>query len=71
MIWEMDIETVKEHQKKKLGQKIAHFLVKDCLNHDQVPYWDCMEVNKPSVAVAERLGFQITYRYVGYEFKLS
>lgn len=67
----IDIETVKEHQKKKLGQKIAHCLVKDCLNHDQVPYWDCMEVNKPSVAVAERLGFQVTYRYVGYDFAFT
>lgn len=55
----IDIETVKEHQKKKLGQKIAHCLVKDCLNRGQVPYWDCMEVNKASVAVAERLGSRL------------
>jgi hypothetical protein len=67
----IDIETVREHRGKKLAKKIAHCFVKDCLNHGQVPYWDCMEVNKPSVAVVESLGFQITYRYVGYEFRID
>ncbi|WP_336823528.1 GNAT family N-acetyltransferase [Sporosarcina sp. USHLN248] len=65
------IETVKAHQRKKLAQRIAHRFVKDCLENKIIPYWDCMEMNKPSVAVAESLGFKNVFNYVGYEFPLE
>lgn len=64
----IDIETLEVHQGKKLAQIIAHRFVKDCFENNMVPYWDCMEVNKPSIAVAENLGFCNTFNYVGYEF---
>lgn len=64
----IDIETLEVHQGKKLAQMMAHIFVKDCFEHNMVPYWDCMEVNKPSIAVAENLGFCNTFNYVGYEF---
>ncbi|GAA0344023.1 GNAT family N-acetyltransferase [Bacillus carboniphilus] len=67
----IDIETLEEHQGQKLAQKVAHAFVKDCLAHNQVPYWDCMESNKPSVAVAEKLGFCNTFNYDGYEFSMK
>lgn len=62
------IETLKEHRGQKLAQKIAHVYVQDCLAHHLIPYWDCMEVNVPSNAVAKNLGFTLDFTYQVYEF---
>lgn len=64
----IDIETLEAHQGKKLAQKVAHSFVKECLENGLIPYWDCMESNKPSVAVAESIGFKNEFNYKGYEF---
>ncbi|MRS08879.1 GNAT family N-acetyltransferase [Bacillus anthracis] len=64
----IDIETIEEHQGKKLAQKITHSFVRDCLENNITPYWDCMELNKPSVAVVENVGFINVCNYVGYYF---
>lgn len=64
----IDIETIEGHQGKKLAQKITHSFVKDCLENSITPYWDCMELNKPSVAVVENVGFINVCNYVGYYF---
>jgi len=64
----IDIETLEAHRGKKLAQKIAQSFVEECLNNKMVPYWDCMESNKPSIAVAENIGFRIAFNYIGYEF---
>lgn len=64
----IDIETIEGHQGKKLAQKITHSFVKDCLENNITPYWDCMELNKPSVAVVENVGFINVCNYVGYYF---
>ncbi|WP_332646019.1 GNAT family N-acetyltransferase [Lysinibacillus sp. 54212] len=64
----IDIETLGTHQGKKLAQTNAHSFVKDCFENNMVPYWDCMEGNKPSIAVAENLGFCNSFNYIGYEF---
>ncbi|TYS16562.1 GNAT family N-acetyltransferase [Rossellomorea vietnamensis] len=62
----IDIETLKAHQGKKLAQKAAHFYVRECLENSITPYWDCMEINSPSVSVAENLGFTNTFNYKWY-----
>ncbi len=62
------IETIEGHRGKKLAQKIAKSFVTDCLNNNIVPYWDCMESNKPSIAVAENIGFKNVFNYIGYDF---
>jgi len=62
------IETLEGHRGKKLAQKIAKSYVTDCLNNNIVPYWDCMESNKPSIAVAENIGFKNVFNYIGYDF---
>lgn len=67
----IDIETLETHQGKKLAQKVAHRVVKDCLENNIVPYWDCMEMNKPSAAVAEKIGFKNVFNYIGYEFSFE
>lgn len=65
------IETLEEQQGKKLAQKVASAYVEDCMRNNFIPYWDCMESNKPSIAVAERIGFRMKFHYVGYDFKLG
>lgn len=67
----IDIETLKEHQGKKLAQKVALTFVEDCLDNNLIPYWDCMDSNKPSIAVAENIGFRNVFNYVGYDFKFE
>ncbi|PDY35867.1 GNAT family N-acetyltransferase [Bacillus wiedmannii] len=64
----IDIETIEGHQGRKLAQRIAHSFVKECLENNIIPYWDCMELNKPSVAVVENVGFTNVFNYVGYYF---
>ncbi|MBJ8062242.1 GNAT family N-acetyltransferase [Bacillus cereus] len=64
----IDIETIEGHRGRKLAQTIAHSFVKDCLENDITPYWDCMELNKPSVTVVENVGFTNVFNYVGYCF---
>lgn len=33
--------------------------------------WGCMEVKKPSIAVAENIGFRIVLNYVFYNFSFE
>ncbi|MFV8827904.1 GNAT family N-acetyltransferase [Alkalihalobacterium sp. APHAB7] len=67
----IDIETVPHHQGNKLARKLAHRFVKDALVQNLVPYWDCMEVNAPSLSVAESVGFELQYQYTVYEFPFT
>jgi hypothetical protein len=67
----IDIETLEAHQGKKLAQILARSYVKDCLDLRFVPYWDCMESNKPSISVAENTGFKNVFNYTGFDFPLN
>ncbi|RKL64697.1 GNAT family N-acetyltransferase [Salipaludibacillus neizhouensis] len=67
----IDIETLEEHQGKKLAQKVALTFVENCLADNLVLYWDCMESNKPSIAVAEKIGLRNVFNYKGYDFKFK
>ncbi|PFQ36882.1 GNAT family N-acetyltransferase [Bacillus cereus] len=67
----IDIETVEGHRGRKLAQKITHSFIKECLENDITPYWDCMELNRPSVAVVENVGFTNVFNYVGYYFSFE
>ncbi len=66
----IDIETLKHHQGKKLAQKVAHSFVKDCIENNMTPYWDCMEVNIPSNSVAENIGFNNKFNYIWYSIPI-
>ncbi|WP_242217551.1 GNAT family N-acetyltransferase [Bacillus cereus group sp. BfR-BA-01380] len=63
------IETTEEHRGKKLAQKVAHAFVQDCFANGKTPYWDCMEVNTPSIAIAESLGFVNVFNYIVYDYQ--
>lgn len=66
----IDIETIETHQGIKLAQTLAHDYVQECLKNNWIAYWDCMDMNKPSVAVAEKIRFRNMFNYTGYEFSL-
>ncbi|MCK0471048.1 GNAT family N-acetyltransferase [Halalkalibacter sp. APA_J-10(15)] len=65
------IKTEEAHRERKLAQAVAYHFVQHSLKHNFVPYWDCMEENKPSVAVVEKLGFEQVLQYKGYFFSFS
>ncbi|WP_018933407.1 GNAT family N-acetyltransferase [Gracilibacillus lacisalsi] len=67
----INIETVEGHQGQKLAQKAAHLFVQECFEKNEIPYWDCMVENSPSVAVAEKLGFTKKFEYKGYQFPIG
>ncbi len=64
----IDIETIEAHQGKNLAQTLAHHYVQECLKNNWIAYWDCMDMNKPSIAIAEKIGFRNMFHFTGYEF---
>lgn len=54
---DIDIMTVEGHQRKGLGFAVACAFIDHCLGHSLTPSWDCWSKNRPSVALAEKLGF--------------
>ncbi|WP_052059853.1 MULTISPECIES: GNAT family N-acetyltransferase [Lysinibacillus] len=64
----IDIETIEAQQGKNLAQTLAHHYVQECLKNNWIAYWDCMDMNKPSIAIAEKIGFRNMFHFTGYEF---
>ncbi|MCH1627379.1 GNAT family N-acetyltransferase [Ferdinandcohnia quinoae] len=65
------IETKEDFQERKLAQKVAHHYIKECFKKGILPYWDCMEENKPSIRIAENIGFTNLFNYQGYYFSFE
>lgn len=61
---EIEIDTKKEHQRKGLALVCASRLIVECLDRGLYPSWDA--ANKPSVALAEKLGYHFDKEYVAY-----
>lgn len=64
----IDIETIEAQQGKNLAQTLAHHYVQECLKNNWIAYWDCMDMNNPSIAIAEKIGFRNRFHYTSYEF---
>ncbi|WP_158736312.1 GNAT family N-acetyltransferase [Alteribacillus sp. YIM 98480] len=62
------IEISEAHQNQGLAKTIGHYYVKDCFRQGFLPYWDCMDSNKSSQAVADHLGFTHQFSYPSYAF---
>lgn len=62
------IETDQQHQGRKLAQRLTYSYVQEALTKGIIMYWDVMEVNSPSIAVAEKSGFQRLFNYKVYEY---
>lgn len=54
---EMDIVTHPAYRGQGLASIVAGEFIKDCLENSIVPKWDCDVANRPSIQVAEKLGF--------------
>lgn len=54
---DIDILTAEGHRGVGLATTVACAFIDHCLTHDLVPKWDCWTNNRPSVALAEKLGF--------------
>ncbi|WP_367617815.1 GNAT family N-acetyltransferase [Shouchella xiaoxiensis] len=66
----IDLETIKVHRGKRLAEACAQAFVVACIKKGASPYWDCMDSNQASIAVAEKLGFKKARGYAGYDFPL-
>jgi RimJ/RimL family protein N-acetyltransferase len=66
----IDVETLGAYRGNKFAQKAVHAFLQQCFANGLIPYWDCMESNLPSNALAKSVGFTIEFRYKGYEFQL-
>ncbi|MEO7548600.1 MAG: GNAT family N-acetyltransferase [Ramlibacter sp.] len=54
---DIDIMTTETDQRKGLGLLVACAFIEHCLSNGLTPDWDCWSRNKPSVALAAKLGF--------------
>lgn len=68
---ESHIQTIEDHRKKGLATIAVRAFVEYCRDHDYEPYWDCMEKNYGSRALAEKFGYSKMFDYALYEFKLD
>ncbi|WP_171051642.1 GNAT family N-acetyltransferase [Alteribacter natronophilus] len=64
------VETAKAHRGKGLAQLTAERFIQTCFEKGQTPYWDCTVTNRPSVALAKKLGFTSRQSYSVYTFPL-
>ena len=62
------IETKQDFRQKGLATQVVSAFVQDGIKKDLELYWDCMEKNEGSRALAEKLGYEKAYEYTLYEF---
>lgn len=67
---ESHIKTLETHRKKGLATRAVGEFVKYCKVNQYEPYWDCMEENFGSRALAEKFGYEKDFEYYLYEFNL-
>lgn len=66
----IDIETEEKHQCKGLAYALAVEFITDCLEHDYIPQWNCVESNDESIRMAGKLGFHKINQNTVYWFEL-
>lgn len=67
----LGVSTDKNHRNKGYAKKVVSEVLKHCKEKGYDPYWDCMECNKGSIALAESVGFKKDYTYTIYEFNFE
>lgn len=65
---ESHIITSKNHRKKGLATAAVSGFLNYCKEQNYIPYWDCMEENHGSRALAEKLGYTREFEYYLYKF---
>ncbi len=67
---ESHIQTKPSHRKKGLATCAVQAFVTDALEKGYTLYWDCMETNHGSRALAKKMNYQLQFAYPLYEFPL-
>lgn len=65
---ESHIKTKEEYRKKGLATIAVGEFLKYCKANGYEPYWECMEKNYGSRALAEKFGYSKQFEYYLYEF---
>jgi len=68
---ESHIHTLENYRKRGLATRAVAEFIKYCRNNKYEPYWDCMEKNFGSRALAEKSGYSKDFEYFLYEFDLK
>lgn len=66
---ESHIKTMEKYRKKGLATRAVGEYVKYCKENQYTPYWDCMEKNYGSRALAKKFGYKKEFDYILYSFK--
>ncbi len=67
---ESHIETHKDHRNRGLASAAVRAFVADCRQNSRDLYWDCMETNAGSRALANKFGYSLDKSYTLFEFTL-
>ena len=67
---ESHIVTLDEYRKRGFAKIAVEEFLKYCMKNTYEPYWDCMERNSGSRAIAESLGYYKDYEYNLYSFSI-
>ena len=54
---EVDIHTEEKYQRRGFAKLIASVFIEECLRRGKQPNWECFWENEPSIALAQKLGF--------------
>ncbi|WDV47798.1 GNAT family N-acetyltransferase [Clostridiaceae bacterium M8S5] len=68
---ESHIVTHESYRKKGLATVAVSEYLRECKIININPYWDCMQKNYGSRALAEKLGYTLSFEYALYEFDLK
>lgn len=67
---ESHIVTLDRYRKKGFAKIAVKEFLGYCMTYNYEPYWDCMESNTGSRALAESLGYHKDFEYKLYSFKI-
>lgn len=67
---ESHIKTIEKYRRKGLATRAVGEFLKYCKDNQYTPYWDCMEKNFGSRALAEKFGYNKEFEYFLYSFEL-
>lgn len=68
---ESHIETLEGHQRKGLASAAVLAFIRKAQELEYCLYWDCMEKNYGSRALAEKFNYEKAFEYPLYDFKLN
>lgn len=71
VIHSIDVKTNEEFRRQGFAEAAVNKLLKEYLERNITPYWDCTKTNIPSARLAEKVGFSKAFEYLVYEFPME